>query len=281
MKNTTRLTESQIHAWQKDGYFLSDIIIEDSILEQMREHVDLVFSGVCRNEAPMTVTWKPGDDEDKIRQMANAWRTDPVLEASATTPEIGYIAAQLQQVDTIRLLMDWLVYKPGIGDKIDANTGVGWHQDQAYWLNTYPSNLLTARIPLDHETIENGCMSIIPGSHKWGLSKDLSQGFWKPVDDDLPGYIEKRVQGDHEIKVCELLPGQIMFHHCCLIHGSGQNRSDKPRRSQNIHMMPTGTKYRSLGPTCFLAAYAKNHGQMIKESQELTGDLFPTIYKAN
>lgn len=274
----TQLNESQIQFWQDNGYFLSDIMIEESILEEMRDHVEMVFNGYYANDEPQILTWKPGDPENKIRQMAYAWRVDPVLESSARMREIGAIAAQLMQTDTIRLLMDWLVYKPGIGVQHNPQTGVGWHQDQAYWLNTYPPNLLTARIPLDKETVTNGCMVIIPGSHQWGMINELGAGFWTPGEAELPPDLKSQAHGKNAPRVCELAPGQIMFHHSMTIHGTGQNRTDLPRRSQNIHMMPSNSRFQRLNGRSFLDDYVESHGQRLEDGQVLSGDLFPVIY---
>ncbi len=278
MENITQLNKSQIQFWQDNGYFLSDLIIEESILEEMRAHVEMVFNGYYTNDKPQMLTWRLGDPENKIRQMAYAWRVDPVLESSAQTREIGAIAAQLMQTDTIRLLMDWLVYKPGIGAQQNPETGVGWHQDHAYWLNTYPPDLLTARIPLDNETVANGCMTIIPGSHKWGMKNELGGGFWTPGESELPPDLKNKAHGENAPKVCELAAGQIMFHHSMMIHGTGQNRTDLPRRSQNIHMMPGNTQFQRLNGDSFLDNYVESYGQRLEEGQVLSGDLFPVIY---
>ena len=276
----TILSESQIQSWQKHGYFLSDIVIGESVLKEMRTHFDMVFEGNYINEALRFRNWKPGDPPGRIRQAAYAWRTDPVLRSTALTPEIGAVAAQLAQTDTIRLLMDWIIYKPGIGTQPNPETGVGWHQDQNYWANTDPPKLLSARIPLDDETISNGCMTIIPGSHKWGLYERIGDGFWTADGPNLPVDIGSRAQGDSLPKVYELKKGQVMFHHCMLIHQSGQNRTDQPRRSQNIHMMPGETRFQSLGGDSFLEQYSSSRGQKLEEGQILEGELFPVVFSS-
>lgn len=273
-----QLSESALEQWHEDGYLVTDLVIDGEVLERMAGAFARVFHGQHRKEKPFIVSWQPGDPEDRIRQMAFAWRVDPVLEASALTTEIGALAAQLTHSTSIRLLMDWIIHKPGIGTQPSPNTGVGFHQDQAYWLSTHPARLLTARIPLDDETVENGCMVVVPGSHKHELVPGLGNGFWTHGESGLepgPGFSGSSMKAP---RACELQRGQVMFHHCMLIHGSGQNRSTRPRRSQNLHMMPGDTRYRT-GYGTFFSDYAALHGQKLEDGQLLAGPLFPEIFK--
>lgn len=276
MRNV-KLSPAQLRSWEDHGYLVSDFMVDPALLAAMREHMARVFNGEWPGERPYICSWKPGDPTDRVRQMAFAWRVDPVFRTSALLPEIGAMAAQLAGASSIRLLMDWIVYKPGIGDAPNPATGIGYHQDHGYWLETWPRNLLSARIPLDHETPRNGCMSVVPGSHRMELLPGMGNGFWIADESgqrldmhrDLPPAVD-----------CELQPGQVMFHHCMLIHGTGQNRTHAPRRSQNIHMMPGGTIFRAGYGHCF-SGYAAQHGQQLVHGQALKGGLFPEIYSAS
>lgn len=273
----TVVTPKQQAFWDENGYLISDLVLEDAVLEDMREHMERVFNGMWVRERPYISNWGPGSPEDAMRQMAFAWRLSPVLEASALTPEIGEIAAQLVSKDSIRLLMDWIVHKPGVGDRSDAKTGVGFHQDHGYWLETWPRKLLTARIPLDHETEDNGCMWVVPGSHKMELLPGMGDGFWIKDESglDLGGKFD--ISNFPDPVSCELQPGQIMFHHCMTIHGTGQNRTNKPRRSQNVHMMPGDTVYRAGHGACF-SGFVAAHGKTLRDGQTFGGNLFPEIW---
>jgi len=280
MSPNLTLSPEQIRSWQRDGYFLSDLRLDVALLEDLGERMERTFHGTCENERPRMVTWRPGDPANKIRQAAFSWRTDPVIRSAVLTPAIGYIAAQLTQSPVIRLLMDWMIHKPGVGSDGPQTTGVGWHQDQNYWRNTYPQDLLTARIPLDRETDENGCMHILPGSHRWGLLDVVGDGFWNTGDSKLPREIEQIAGGPVEEKVCEIEPGQIMFHHCLMIHKTGQNRTDRPRRSINIHLMPGHVRFVKSPDLSFIEAYAGDHGMKLHHGQMLSGPLFPTLFSA-
>ncbi|CAH1800938.1 unnamed protein product, partial [Owenia fusiformis] len=107
----------------------------------------------------------------------------------------------------------------------DAFTGGAfvWHQDYGYWYNygcIFP-NMGTTWIAIDRADKNNGCLKIIPGSHKIGRIDHIRVG--KQVGADIA-----RVE---EIsKVCpviqpELDPGDAMFFHCNILHRSDQNNS--------------------------------------------------------
>jgi len=267
----TTLSESQHRCWAENGFLVSDLLIDPALLEEMRAGFDRVFSRRWAREAPMVITWDPGDRTDCVRKAAFSWRVDPVLEYSALIPEIGRIAAELSDTPEIRLLMDWIVHKPGIGNAANPQTGVGFHQDLPYWGEAGSRLLLTARIPLDRETSRNGCMRVVPGSHRMGIAEGLGNGFWSMGDDAQKLAESRRLP---PVLDCELEPGQVMFHHCLLLHASGQNRTGEPRRSQNIHMMPADTHYVS-GMATFFQDYAALHHRRLEDGGPFDDELFP------
>ncbi|EMI5491011.1 phytanoyl-CoA dioxygenase family protein [Providencia stuartii] len=84
------------------------------------------------------------------------------------------------------------------------------------------SDLLTALIFLDDATIENGCLQVIPGSHKYGLQShnidDFFRGKIQEVDENDAVYIEAKA-------------GDVLFLHCLTMHASAVNTSAVPRRT--------------------------------------------------
>jgi non-haem Fe2+, alpha-ketoglutarate-dependent halogenase len=102
---------------------------------------------------------------------------------------------------------------------------VSWHQDSVYstWHLT-PST--SAWIALTGSQRENGCMRVIPGSHKQGILSHAN------VRDDL----NLLVRGEQVTTVDEsqaldvvLQPGEMSLHQSTLVHGSNPNTSNQPR----------------------------------------------------
>lgn len=101
-----------------------------------------------------------------------------------------------------------------------------WHQDSVYsgWHLT-PS--VSAWIALTVSDPANGCMRVIPGSHKQGLLEHEN------VQD--PNLLNKRgerlrmdVDESQAVDVV-LKPGEMSLHHTNIVHGSNPNTSDGPR----------------------------------------------------
>jgi ectoine hydroxylase-related dioxygenase (phytanoyl-CoA dioxygenase family) len=48
-------------------------------------------------------------------------------------------------------------------------------------------------------------------------------------------------------KIPMIIPkGHMSFHHCRIYHGSGANRSDRPRRAISFHLQDGGNAYRDF-----------------------------------
>jgi ectoine hydroxylase-related dioxygenase (phytanoyl-CoA dioxygenase family) len=101
-----------------------------------------------------------------------------------------------------------------------------WHQDSVYsgWHLT-PS--VSAWIALTVSGPENGCMRVIPGSHKQGLLEhDNVQ------DPNMLNRRGERLQMDvDESQAVDVVlkPGEMSLHHTNIVHGSKPNTSDGPR----------------------------------------------------
>jgi len=102
-----------------------------------------------------------------------------------------------------------------------------WHQDSFYsGLHLTPST--TAWIALTPSHQGNGCMRVIPGSHKLGSMEHES------VADD-PHMLNRRGEriktdvDESEAVDVVLKPGEISLHESTLVHGSNPNTSDEER----------------------------------------------------
>lgn len=113
----------------------------------------------------------------------------------------------------------------------DARVGGAWawHQDYGYWYRNgvlWPQ-LTSVFIAVDPATRENGCMQVIPGSHKLGRIDHTLTGEQAGADLDRVNHILTRLPLVH----VEMEPGDALFFHANLLHRSDQNRSENPRWS--------------------------------------------------
>jgi ectoine hydroxylase-related dioxygenase (phytanoyl-CoA dioxygenase family) len=102
---------------------------------------------------------------------------------------------------------------------------VPWHQDAAYpGRGAAPS--VSAWIALTDSTAENGCMRVLPGSHRALLPHTLTPepGNMLRAGFRIAGRVDDRNAADIVLKA-----GQASLHDSGVIHGSAPNRSDRPR----------------------------------------------------
>ncbi|MEO6876579.1 MAG: phytanoyl-CoA dioxygenase family protein [Opitutaceae bacterium] len=148
-------------------------------------------------------------------------RRHPAFLALARDPRIVRRLQPLLGAD-IQLQHSKLATKP-----VTRGTGAfGWHQDLMFYPHTNTS-LLSVFVYLDDATPENGCMSMVRGSHRLGPLNHLDgTGKFDGVCRDSRPWIE------HPDRVVPLTPhaGAISIHHCLTLHGSPPNLSGRPRR---------------------------------------------------
>ena len=104
-----------------------------------------------------------------------------------------------------------------------THTEVRFHQDFAYTPHTN-DDMVTALLMLDDMTAENGCLMVVPGSHR-GPMYSLFDG------ERFTGFIdsgEERRLREREEPILGRA-GSVCLMHTRLAHGSAPNRSPSPR----------------------------------------------------
>lgn len=160
----------------------------------------------------------------------------------ARHPMLGAIAARLVGTSEIRLWHDQLLYKPV--DNPDKKANVGWHTDRGYWKTCTSQNMLTAWIPFHDCDEAQGTITMIDRSLHWP-DNTVKLDFFS---NDLDG-LEKQFDsgGNEVIKVpMNLKKGQVSFHHSLVIHGSGPNKGQTPRRSIAVHLQDEANRWQEF-----------------------------------
>lgn len=125
--------------------------------------------------------------------------------------------------------------KPG-GDGLETP----WHQDGHYW-PIRPLATCTAWIAIDDSRPENGCMRVIPGSHRQGHVYEHRKDTRPDLALDLvleDGQLDPAAARDVELEA-----GQFSLHDVYLVHGSNRNRSTKRRAGVAIRYMPATSRF--------------------------------------
>jgi phytanoyl-CoA hydroxylase len=115
--------------------------------------------------------------------------------------------------------------------------GQAWHQDERY-IPTRDRSLLGAWIALDDATVENGCLWVLPGSHRAGVLHPTAP-HGRP--DEFDPSDEAQGIDDSTAVPVELRTGDVVFFNGYLLHRSLRNRSTGTRRALVNHYMSTAS----------------------------------------
>ena len=257
------LTSDQITQFERDGFLNGGQVLDDAQVEVLRDELKRVI------ERPETSRRKPvmlhnltGNDQSPVWQVVNIWQASAPFEKLLHHRQITSDIAQLTGASTLRIWHDQIQYKPA------ATGGVNmWHQDAPLWPIIEPMTEVSAWVALDDVDEENGCMSMVPGSHRWG---DHMTELWKlPNYDSLP-----REYSGHEVRVvpCPVRKGEVHYHHALTWHGSHENKSGRPRRAIALHFMTDETRYVAGGE------HPMKPFVEVQDGELLQGTAFPVVY---
>lgn len=114
-----------------------------------------------------------------------------------------------------------------------------WHEDSAYWKNRVDGfdQIITVWLALDRSNKENGCMRVIPGTHRGGFSE------YEEVDGKTNTFGSQIKHVDESKAVYfELEPGECSLHDSRIIHGATPNKSPYRRCGYTMRYFSTNIK---------------------------------------
>ena len=136
----------------------------------------------------------------------------------------------------LALFTSHFVCKPGGSGK-----RVPWHTDAAYWRTILsPMEVCTVWLAVDPSTTSNGCMYVIPGSHR------LADADYEAVDPEANVFATEitRAQRDESKAVpLELEQNQASLHDGRLQHSSNANTAPGRRCGYTMRYISTRVKF--------------------------------------
>jgi len=228
------LTEDQIEQFHRDGFLVYGPILTAEELAALRAEIDRIAAGegppgVVRNPEIAAEQGGLRDAEERSRywQLLAQVKNDPVIARHAGNPRILDIIEDLLGTEDIKCFADQTMLKPG-----GHGSQISWHQDSAYWTRVTPPALISCWVALDDATLDNGCMYMLPGTHKQGVVP-----FDREQRPGIKGQLHVRNLDTTGAQPVIVPAGGCSFHHSCTIHGSGPNRTTHPRRAVIVAYM--------------------------------------------
>ncbi|MBA3381468.1 MAG: phytanoyl-CoA dioxygenase family protein [Actinobacteria bacterium] len=234
MTETSALEDVQARGYVEGGYIVVQGLLRDEEVEEIKREIVEVARRV--QASPASEAEPDASDEEILREtlaVHHPHLVSPVLESYVKHPAVCEVltritAAHLPHWDgRVKAMQTMAFVKP------PGFPGQAWHQDEVF-IPTRDRSLLGAWIAIDDATVENGCLWVLPGSHRSGYLYPL-RDHGQPEEFDAAQ--ESYGFDDSEELAVELEAGSVLFFNGYLLHRSKKNRSEVYRRTLVTHYM--------------------------------------------
>lgn len=226
-------TRDDRQRYLREGYVLVRGLIDTDTLDRVEAHFKALVLGEATAPEHMVimkdVAYVAGDTsaESRLHEVNKilSFEDDPLLWSFATDARMLECVRDLVGPELKTLSTNVFNKPPGVDSRHPL------HQDLRYFAIRPADGIVAAWTAIQPCTRENGCLAIVPASHRGGLAEHgdpawdrFNFGFFAAKDVDI----------DARVHV-EMDPGDTLFFHPLLLHGSGRNRSTDFRRAISVH----------------------------------------------
>jgi hypothetical protein len=243
-------TSPELAQYERDGYFARASVFDETELKPYRDGVESIHRQIeqaasapevephrlidgkrYQNVLGSSVQWEWRDGSREIRTMEPYHHLDANLDQMIDDVRLWGPARALVKSEDISLFSDKLNFKrPG-------GAPFPWHQDNPYWAFQcdHLDQLVSVAIVLDESTPENGCLWLIPGSHKHG-----ALACFEDRGDVGRLYTDVDRHDLNDPVPIDLPAGSIVYFNGDIVHGSKGNKTQEKRRLLLLTYQPAG-----------------------------------------
>ncbi|UUZ84086.1 phytanoyl-CoA dioxygenase family protein [Paenibacillus sp. P26] len=226
------LTEAHVKQFWDRGYLVVDQALTPDEVDRSIEAIMDILAG--RSTGSKIQFVRPRSELHSLEEIELAARK--VYDYTDHEPRphaIAYHEAIMEAMEKLlgekaKVAQDQALLKPPTGGAEKP-----WHQDMAYGALAYDKSVIGLWIALDPAELDNGCMHVIPYSHRDGGVPHYAVRDWRLCD--------LAVQVDRDVAV-PLKPGGVLIFSGLLHHGTPPNFSAKRRRALQFHYAPESAK---------------------------------------
>ena len=244
------LTDDRLQEFRRRGYLRLGKLLNDEELNALRVRIDEIMLGT----APVPY--------DRILMQLDPATNPPPQRRGASTGHKGATLAyrKIQGLELDPLFRAYLqrplfaelcrrIYGEGkatscframfMNKPSGAGTDLVWHQDR--WVDLDRDPQITVWTALDPASIANGCVQIVPGSHRRLRNPSSRSGF---LSGEQRVELERQIAADpaHRPLHLELAAGEAVLLHNWTLHRSGTNATAIPRRAFSVCYMDAATR---------------------------------------
>ena len=208
--------------FRRDGYAVARGFMSEAEVTDINVRIDGLIKRLPDLDGG-TAFYEVSGDPETIMRLQSFGRYDQKLQGFCQSERLVGLAADLLDDVVVPKELQWFAKPPRVGKVTPP------HQD-GFWFKLEPSEALTFWIALDEVDEENGCMRYLPGSHLRGYRPHAMSnvmGFSRGVTD----YGDADLAAEHAIVAS---PGDLIIHHCMIVHRADPNPSDRWRRALGL-----------------------------------------------
>lgn len=177
-------------------------------------------------------------------------------------PGLGQLITEPALVRRFQALIgpDVLCWRTEFFPKNPGDSGTGWHQVETYAIGEATKGMLepanrqngipmelTAWVAFTEATRENGCMKLLPGTHRTWYYDETAKMKWdgRHASNTFFGYNYDDIKldrgwnpDDQDVAHVEMKPGEFIIFTARCVHGSNPNTSRKQRMGFAIRVVP-------------------------------------------
>ena len=225
------VTDTDLQFFHDQGYLVVHDAFDQNDIELAKHSIYDLIDGKCPDFNGVQIepklhkylaTFSESEKRKATRKIHGFIDYDSHLSSMFYNQYLLQVLARLMDDEPL-FLQDMALLKPH-----DFGSEKPWHQDCAYFNYPLGTIVVGVWIALDQATPENGCMHIVPGSHKEPMTH-FKKRDWQICDTDVSGENDTMVPLD---------PGGCLFFHGLMHHGTPANFSQDQRRALQFHYRP-------------------------------------------
>lgn len=210
----------------ENGYYIAKGVFNGDVLKGLESDFDRIVDQLVQSGEEINARWSGPEMERLETQKLKVLHTHNVQQYSArwmsAMLDPNFLAATTAILGPDVILHHTkLFYKPS-----EEGAPFPMHQDWTYF-PSLQDTMMAGIVHVSEATDEMGCLRVYPGTHKLGRQEGTSGQFENEVLEKYP--LENAIPLEAE-------PGDVVFFHYFLIHGSMPNRSSKPRKTVLVQL---------------------------------------------
>ena len=222
-------TEAETAQFARDGYVIVRELAATAIVGQLRA---VALAHLAEPRLPVEYeadTQYPGAPVSRdapggrtVRRLLQAYARAPAFRAWATAPAV---TVRLQQLLGAQVELSQVHHNCVMTKNPAYSSVTHWHRDIRYWSFEKPE-LISVWLALGEEHSRNGCLLLLPGSHRIEFRPDQLDAaqFLRADLDENQALLRTQI-------AAELHAGDVLFFHCRLFHAAGHNQTTETKFS--------------------------------------------------